>query len=37
MIDLGPMPAGCRMRVLDELEVRAPVRRVFALARDVDR
>ena len=37
MIDLGPMPTGRRMRVLDELEVRAPVRRIFALARDVDR
>lgn len=37
MIDLGPMPAALRMRVLDELEVRAPVRRIFALARDVGR
>jgi len=37
MIDLGPMPAGRHMHVLDELEVRAPVSRIFALARDVDR
>ncbi len=37
MIDLGPMPAGRRMHVLDELEVRAPLRRIFALARDVSR
>ena len=31
------MPAGRRMHVLDELEVRAPLRRIFALARDVSR
>jgi len=37
VIDLGPMPAGRRMHVLDELEVRAPLRRIFALARDVSR
>lgn len=35
VIELGPMPADRRMRVLDELEVRAPVDRMFALARDV--
>jgi ribosome-associated toxin RatA of RatAB toxin-antitoxin module len=36
-IDLGPMPVGLPMRVLDELEVRSPVQRIFALARDVER
>lgn len=34
---LGPMPTGRRMRVLDELVVRAPVERIFALAADVAR
>ncbi|HEV2644175.1 MAG TPA: SRPBCC family protein, partial [Candidatus Elarobacter sp.] len=34
---LGPMPGGRRMRVLDELVVRAPVERIFALAADVVR
>jgi coenzyme Q-binding protein COQ10 len=37
VIDLGPMPVGRRMRVLDELDVRAPLERIFALARDVNR
>jgi ribosome-associated toxin RatA of RatAB toxin-antitoxin module len=36
-LDLGSMPAGLPMRVLDELLVRAPVRRIFELARDVER
>lgn len=36
-LDLGPMPIGLRMRVLDELVVRAPLRRMFELARDVER
>ena len=35
-IDLGPMPTGLAMRVLDELVVHAPLRRIFALARDVE-
>lgn len=34
-LDLGPMPAGRHMHVLDELVVRAPVARIFALAADV--
>jgi ribosome-associated toxin RatA of RatAB toxin-antitoxin module len=33
---LGPMPVGRRMLTLDELVVRAPERRVFELARDVE-
>ena len=33
---LGPMPARSRMRQLDELVVRAPVDRIFELARRVD-
>lgn len=36
-IELGPMPTGLPMRVLDELEVRSPLDRIFALARDVER
>lgn len=36
-MDLGPMPAGLPMRVLDELVVRAPLQRIFALARNVER
>jgi len=36
MTDLGPMPDGCRMRVLDERVVRSPVRRMFEIARDVN-
>ena len=36
VLDLGPMPNGLRMRVLDELVVRAPLRRIFELARDVE-
>jgi ribosome-associated toxin RatA of RatAB toxin-antitoxin module len=35
-IDLGAMPEGLPMRVLDEALVRAPVGRIFALARDVE-
>ena len=35
--ELGPMPTGRRMQVLDELTVRAPVRKIFELARDVER
>lgn len=34
---LGPMPAGRLVRVVDERLVRAPVRAIFALARDVER
>ena len=34
---LGPVPPGRRMHTLDEREVRAPVPRVFALVRDVER
>jgi CubicO group peptidase (beta-lactamase class C family) len=36
-VELGAMPAGLPMRVLDELVVRSPVGRIFALARDVER
>lgn len=36
-ISLGPMPAGLRMQVLDELVVKATVERIFRLARDVER
>jgi ribosome-associated toxin RatA of RatAB toxin-antitoxin module len=35
-LELGPMPTGLRMRVLDELVVHAPLRRIFELARDVE-
>lgn len=35
-IDLGPMPTGQPMHVLDELVVRSPIGRIFALARDVE-
>lgn len=35
-IRLGPMPTDVSMRVLDELVVRAPIGRIFALARDVE-
>jgi ribosome-associated toxin RatA of RatAB toxin-antitoxin module len=35
-LELGPMPAALPMRVLDELVVRCPVQRIFALARDVE-
>jgi ribosome-associated toxin RatA of RatAB toxin-antitoxin module len=35
--DLGPMPEEARMRTVDELLIRAPVRRVFEFAREVDR
>jgi ribosome-associated toxin RatA of RatAB toxin-antitoxin module len=34
--ELGPMPAHGRMRQLDELLVRAPVERIFRLAKRVD-
>lgn len=33
--ELGPMPVGRRMRTLDDAIVRAPVERIFELARDV--
>ena len=36
-LELGPMPAGSRMQVLDELVVRCAVGRIFELARDVER
>lgn len=36
-VELGPMPRGRTMRTLDELIVHAPVERIFALARDVER
>ena len=36
-IDLGAMPVGRRMRTVDELLVRAPLRRIFEFAREVDR
>mgnify|MGYP001546064047 CR=1 FL=1 len=35
-IDLGPMPGGLPMRVLDEQIVRSPVEKIFGLARDVE-
>ncbi|MEO6866094.1 MAG: SRPBCC family protein [Gemmatimonadaceae bacterium] len=35
-LELGPMPTGFPMRVLDELLVRCSVRRIFELARDVE-
>jgi coenzyme Q-binding protein COQ10 len=35
--ELGPMPRDLSMSVLDELVVRCPVRRIFELARDVER
>jgi len=35
--DLGPMPEKRRMRTVDELLVRAPLRRIFEFAREVDR
>jgi uncharacterized membrane protein len=35
--DLGPMPEKGRMRTVDELLIRAPLRRVFEFAREVDR
>jgi ribosome-associated toxin RatA of RatAB toxin-antitoxin module len=35
-IELGPMPVDLPMRVLDELVVRSPIGRIFALARDVE-
>ena len=35
--DLGAMPEKCRMRTVDELLVRAPLRRIFEFAREVDR
>lgn len=34
---LGPMPSGLPMHVLDDLIVRAPVEKIFGLARDVER
>ncbi|HEY7898106.1 MAG: SRPBCC family protein [Gemmatimonadales bacterium] len=37
LVELGAMPTDVSMRVLDELVVRAPVGRIFALARDVER
>jgi ribosome-associated toxin RatA of RatAB toxin-antitoxin module len=37
VFELGPMPSALPMQVLDELTVRAPVQRIFALARDVER
>ena len=36
-IDLGAMPQSRRMRTVDELLVRAPLRRIFEFAREVDR
>ena len=36
-IELGPMPVGLKMRVLDELVVRSSVERIFELARDVEK
>lgn len=36
-LDLGPMPEKRRMRTVDELLVRAPLRRIFEFAREVDR
>ena len=36
-IGLGPMPDHRRMRTVDELVVRAPLERIFALAADVER
>jgi ribosome-associated toxin RatA of RatAB toxin-antitoxin module len=36
-IDLGAMPEKRRMRTVDELLVRAPLRRIFEFAREVDR
>lgn len=36
-IELGPMPLERRMRTVDELVVRAPLERFFALAADVER
>jgi ribosome-associated toxin RatA of RatAB toxin-antitoxin module len=35
--DLGPIPVGRRMRVVDEGRVAASAPRIFALARDVER
>ena len=35
--DLGPMPKNRRMRTVDQLLIRAPMRRVFEFAREVDR
>jgi ribosome-associated toxin RatA of RatAB toxin-antitoxin module len=35
--DLGAMPEERRMRTVDELLVRAPLRRIFEFAREVDR
>jgi len=35
--DLGAMPEKRRMRTVDELLVRAPLRRIFEFAREVDR
>lgn len=35
--DLGAMPKKRRMRTVDELLVRAPLRRIFEFAREVDR
>lgn len=37
MSDLGPLPAGRAMTTVDEQLVRAPLPRIFALARDVVR
>ena len=36
-LELGPMPRNHSMSVLDELVVHCPVRRIFELARDVER
>lgn len=36
-IDLGPMPVGRPMETIDECIVRAPVRTIFQLAREVER
>jgi hypothetical protein len=35
--ELGPMPLDRRMSTVDELAVRAPVQRIFAIAADVER
>lgn len=36
-LDLGPMPIGRQMTIVDERLVRAPLVRIFALATDVER
>ena len=36
-LELGPMPVGRQMTTVDELQVRAPLERIFTLAADVER